>query len=163
MLIRIYLKIVVGIARRILIASLKSSMLLKWAKNRLFFSTINVEVPGLSSTCRHCSPQQPIYFSWALTIKLNRWWHIRQQQCKTDCANDDFELSRRVWGSIETLFKESGYWKIWEASLVHDQLICIQLVRIFSSIVQEGEVKLEKWAITLRYAMDAERICKFSK
>ena len=30
-------------------------------------------------------------------------------------------------------------------------------------MVQHGEVKLEKSAITLKYAMDAERICKFFK
>ena len=46
---------------------------------------------------------------------------------------------------------------------MHDLFISIQLVRIFSSMVQEGEVKLEKSAITLKHAMDAERLCKFSK
>ena len=55
------------------------------------------------------------------------------------------------------------YGKIWEASLVYGLFIGIQLVRIFSSMLQKGEVNLEKSAITLKYAMDAERICKFSK
>ena len=50
------------------------------------------------------------------------------------------------------------YGKNWEASLVYDLFISIQLVRIFSSMLQEGEVNLEKPAITLNYAMDAERI-----
>ena len=50
------------------------------------------------------------------------------------------------------------YGKIWVASLVHDLFIGIHLVRIFSSMLQEGEVNLEKSAITLKYAMDAERI-----
>ena len=38
----------------------------------------------------------------------------------------------------------------------------IKLVRIFSSRVYLGEVELEKSAITLKYATDAERIkrCK---
>ena len=31
-----------------------------------------------------------------------------QQQYKLDFSNDDFELSRRVWRSIETLFNGSG-------------------------------------------------------
>ena len=53
------------------------------------------------------------------------------------------------------------YGKIWEASLVYDLFIGIQLVRIFSSMLQQGEVNLEKSAITLKYAMDAKRICKF--
>ena len=46
-----------------------------------------------------------------------------QQQYKTDFANDDFELPRRVWRSIETLLNESG--KIRKASLVHDLFISI--------------------------------------
>ena len=50
------------------------------------------------------------------------------------------------------------YGKIWEASLVYGLFIGIQLVRIFSSMLQKGEVNLEKSAITLKYAMDAERI-----
>ena len=41
------------------------------------------------------------------------------------------------------------YGKNWEASLVHDLFISIQLVRIFSSMLQQGEVKLEKSVITL--------------
>ena len=52
------------------------------------------------------------------------------------------------------------YGKFWEASLVYDLFIGIQLVRIFSSMLQQGEVNLEKSAITLKYAMDAERIYK---
>ena len=36
------------------------------------------------------------------------------------------------------------YGKIWEASLVYDLFIGIQLVRISSSILQKGEVNLEK-------------------
>ena len=55
------------------------------------------------------------------------------------------------------------YGKIWEASLVYGLFIGIQLVRIFSSMLQKGEVNLEKSAITLKYTMDAERICTFSK
>ena len=51
------------------------------------------------------------------------------------------------------------YGQIWEASLVHDLFIIIQ-VRIFSSMLQQGEVNLEKLAMSLKYAMDAERICK---
>ena len=43
------------------------------------------------------------------------------------------------------------YGKILEASLVHDVFISIQLVQIFSSMLQEGEVKLEKSAIALKY------------
>ena len=39
----------------------------------------------------------------------------------------------------------------------------IKLVRIFSSGAYLGEVELEKSTITLKYATDAERICKFSK
>ena len=39
-------------------------------------------------------------------------------------------------------------------------LISIQLVRIFSFMLQEGEVKLEKLAITPKYATDAKRIYK---
>ena len=50
------------------------------------------------------------------------------------------------------------YEQIWEASLVHDLFISIQLVRIFSSMLQGGEVNLEKSVITVKYAMDAERI-----
>ena len=41
---------------------------------------------------------------------------------------------------------------------MHDQFISIQLVRIFSSMLEQGEVNLEKSAITLKYAMEAERI-----
>ena len=52
---------------------------------------------------------------------------------------------------------------MWEASLVHDLFISIQLVRIFCSMLQQEEVNLEKLAITLKYAMDAQRICEFSK
>ena len=48
--------------------------------------------------------------------------------------------------------------KKWEASLVHYLFISIQLVRIFSSILQEEEVKPKNSAITLKYAIDAERI-----
>ena len=33
--------------------------------------------------------------------------------------------------------------KNWEASLVHELFISIQFVRIFSSVLQEAEVKLE--------------------
>ena len=49
--------------------------------------------------------------------------------------------------------------------MVHDLFISIQLVRIFSSMYMyhEREVKLDKSAIRLKYSMDAERICKFSK
>ena len=54
------------------------------------------------------------------------------------------------------------YGKIWEASLVYGLFIGIQLVRIFSSMLQKGEVNLEKSAITLKYAMDAERIFSMS-
>ena len=35
------------------------------------------------------------------------------------------------------------YGKIWEASLVYDLFISIQLVRIFFSMLQEGEVNFE--------------------
>ena len=42
------------------------------------------------------------------------------------------------------------YGKIWEASIVHDLFISIQLVRISSSMLQKEEVKLEKSAINLR-------------
>ena len=55
------------------------------------------------------------------------------------------------------------YGKIKKANLVHDLCIIILLVRIFSSMLQEGEVNLEKSVITLKYAMDAERVCAFSK
>ena len=41
---------------------------------------------------------------------------------------------------------------------MRDLSIGIQLVRIVSSVLQQGEVNLEKSAITLKYAMDAERI-----
>ena len=50
------------------------------------------------------------------------------------------------------------YGKFWKASLVHDLFISIQLVRNFSAMLQEGNVKFEKSAITLKYAMDSERI-----
>ena len=43
-------------------------------------------------------------------------------------------------------------------NLMHDLFISIQLVRIFSSVPQQGEENLEKSVITLKYAMDAERI-----
>ena len=39
----------------------------------------------------------------------------------------------------------------------------IKLVRIFSSVAYLGEFEIEKSTITLKYATDAERICKFSK
>ena len=47
------------------------------------------------------------------------------------------------------------YGNIWEASLVN---FSIQVIRIFSFMLQEGEVKLEISAITLKNAMDAERL-----
>ena len=47
---------------------------------------------------------------------------------------------------------------MFDASLVHDRFISIQFVRFCSSMLHEGEVKLIKSAITLKYAMDAERI-----
>ena len=50
------------------------------------------------------------------------------------------------------------YGKNWEASLVHDLLISIQLFRIFSSMLHKEGDKFEKSAITLKYAMDADRI-----
>ena len=36
------------------------------------------------------------------------------------------------------------YGKFWEASLVYDLFISIQIVQIFSFMLQEGEVNLEK-------------------
>ena len=50
------------------------------------------------------------------------------------------------------------YGKIWKASLAHDLFISIQLARMFYSMLQEGEVKLEKSAFTLKYVIDAVRI-----
>ena len=55
------------------------------------------------------------------------------------------------------------YGKFWETSLVHGLFISIQIVRIFSPMLKEGEVKLEKSAITIKYVMGAEKIRKFSK
>ena len=46
---------------------------------------------------------------------------------------------------------------------MYDLIIGILLVRIFSSMLQEGEINLEKSAITLKYAMDAERIYSFTE
>ena len=47
--------------------------------------------------------------------------------------------------------------------LAYEVYLNIQLVRIFSSGAHLGEVETEKSTITLKYATDAERICKFSK
>ena len=48
-------------------------------------------------------------------------------------------------------------------SSAYEVFLNIKLVRIFSSGAYLGEVELEKSAITLKYATDAETICKFSK
>ena len=65
----IYL-IVLCIARKILFASWKSSMLLKWAKRSTKCPTANVEVPGFSSTCRHCSQSAAcMYFFYVNNCK----------------------------------------------------------------------------------------------
>ena len=48
--------------------------------------------------------------------------------------------------------------KNWKASLGDDLFISIQFVRIFSSVLQQGEGNLEKSANTLKYAMGAEKI-----
>ena len=46
-----------------------------------------------------------------------------------------------------------NYGKIREASPVHYLFISIQLVQIFSSMIQEGEVQLEQSVITLKHAI----------
>ena len=53
--------------------------------------------------------------------------------------------------------------KIMQERLAYEVYLNIQLVRIFSSGAHLGEVETEKSTITLKYATDAERICKFSK
>ena len=50
--------------------------------------------------------------------------------------------------------KEKFEKQVWYTIL----FISIPLVRIFSFVLQQGEVNLEKSTITLKYAMDAERI-----
>ena len=56
-----------------------------------------------------------------------------------------------VFGALQKLYligQADG--KILDTSLMHDLFISIQFVRIFSSMFQEGEVKLEKSVITLK-------------
>ena len=56
-----------------------------------------------------------------------------------------------VFGAPQKLFKRVGTTdKNWKASLLHDLFISVQLVRIFSFMLQEGEIKLEKPATTLK-------------
>ena len=65
-----------------------------------------------------------------------------------------------MFGAPKKLYLTSQEYekKNWEASLVLDLFISVQVVQIFSSVLQKGEVKLEKSAITLKYAIDAEKI-----
>ena len=88
--------------------------------------------------------------------------NVKYYDTKMDFANDDFEVSRRVWRSIETLFNESGLPKNLRSKSGARSYYQHVIVRIFSSMLQKWEIKLENSAITLKYAMDAERICHIS-
>ena len=84
--------------------------------------------------------------------------NIRLQQYKTDLANNDYELSRRVWRSIETLLMSQDYGKNWEASMVDDLFISIQLIRIFSFLAPGRAGKTRKIGYYANIRYDSERI-----
>ena len=82
---------------------------------------------------------------------------------QTGFCQQRFELSRHVWRSIETLFNGSGLRKNMRnksgAGPVYQHSISPNF--LFHAPARGGKSK--KSAITLKYAMDAERICKLSK
>ena len=79
-----------------------------------------------------------------------------QLRSNPDFMHGDFEMFSRVWRSIESLFLTSGLRKIMQERSVYEVILNIKKVRIFSSGAYLGEVELEKSAIPLKYATDAE-------
>ena len=77
---------------------------------------------------------------------------------KTNFTNDDFELSRRVWRSIETLFNESGLRKNLRSKPGERSVYQHSISPNFLFHASGSGVKFEKSTITLKYIMNAERI-----
>ena len=82
-----------------------------------------------------------------------------QPRSNPDFMQGDFEMFSRVWRSLESLCLTSGLRKkLCKRGRQYEVFLNIKKVRIFSSGAYLGEVELEKSAITLKYATDAERI-----
>ena len=97
------------------------------------------------------------------TKTRNRWRYFMQLRSNPDFMHGDFEMFSRVWRSIESLCLTSGLRKNYAREVGIRSVPQYQISPIFSSGAYLGEVELEKSTITLKYATDAERICKFSK
>ena len=92
------------------------------------------------------------------TKTQNRRRHFMQLRFNPDFMHGDFEMFSRVWRSLESLFLTSGLRKNYarEVGIRSVQQYQISPNFLFWDLL--GKVELQKSAITLKYATDAERI-----
>ena len=96
------------------------------------------------------------------TKTRNRRRHFMQLRSNPDFMHGDFEMFSRVWRSIESLFLTSGLRKNYAREVGIRSVPQYQISPKFLFWAYLGEVELEKSAITLKYATDAEKISEYT-